>query len=304
MATTNIRGAQILNNTVQRQDLDTSTVGQAVVTKLLQGSGITLSSTGADSGTGDVTVSGAPVSSPVVLGETATDPIFTSGIIVPSYANHPDAIWTPYGAFDDHFDNPSSGTPNAKWVHTLDAGVAQSTYTQAASKLCLGLTSPTADATIYKNNVIQQLPVQATHQISFKLKLAVIPISYTATTYGLVIFGLEYGASAGGYWLVLQYLQNNNVPAASITSYCGAGFGTGTNICVPLSLAEYWQIIYDSSKNTTVQFSLDGVTWVPYISLTGAQTGFSTNAPSQFKIEARTMYLGIAIAQIDWIKHV
>jgi hypothetical protein len=61
MSQTVIRGTQILNNTVQRQDLDTSTVGQAVVTKLVQGSGITLSSTGADSGTGDVTVSSPDV---------------------------------------------------------------------------------------------------------------------------------------------------------------------------------------------------------------------------------------------------
>jgi hypothetical protein len=56
MPQTVIRGTQILNNTVQRQDLDTSTVGQALVTKIVQGAGITLSSTGADSGTGDVTV--------------------------------------------------------------------------------------------------------------------------------------------------------------------------------------------------------------------------------------------------------
>src|ERR1700757_4924387 len=62
MATTVIRGTQILNNTVQRQDLDTSTVGQAVVTKIVQGTGIALSSTGADSGTGDVTVSVGPSS--------------------------------------------------------------------------------------------------------------------------------------------------------------------------------------------------------------------------------------------------
>jgi hypothetical protein len=61
MATTNIRGAQILNNTVQRQDLDTSTVGQAVITKIVQGIGVSLSSTGADSGTGDVTVSAGSV---------------------------------------------------------------------------------------------------------------------------------------------------------------------------------------------------------------------------------------------------
>jgi hypothetical protein len=59
MAQTVIRGTQILNNTVQRQDLDVSTVGQAVATKIVQGSGIALSSTGADSGTGDVTISTA-----------------------------------------------------------------------------------------------------------------------------------------------------------------------------------------------------------------------------------------------------
>jgi hypothetical protein len=56
MSQTNIRGSQILNATVQRQDLDTSTVGQSVVTKIVQGSNVTLSSTGADSGTGDVTI--------------------------------------------------------------------------------------------------------------------------------------------------------------------------------------------------------------------------------------------------------
>jgi hypothetical protein len=57
MAQTVIRGAQIKDSTVQRHDLDTSTVGQALVTKLVQGTNVTLSSTGADSGTGDVTIS-------------------------------------------------------------------------------------------------------------------------------------------------------------------------------------------------------------------------------------------------------
>jgi Repeat of unknown function (DUF5907) len=56
MAATAIRGAQIQDGTVQRADLDISTVGSAVVRKLVQGTGITLSSTGADSGTGDVTI--------------------------------------------------------------------------------------------------------------------------------------------------------------------------------------------------------------------------------------------------------
>jgi hypothetical protein len=56
MPQTVIRGTQILNNTVQRQDLDTSTVGQALVTKIVQGTNVVLSSSGADSGTGDVTI--------------------------------------------------------------------------------------------------------------------------------------------------------------------------------------------------------------------------------------------------------
>jgi hypothetical protein len=56
MATTAIRGGQIQDGTVQRLDLDVATAGKAVVAKIIQGTGISLSSTGADSGTGDVTV--------------------------------------------------------------------------------------------------------------------------------------------------------------------------------------------------------------------------------------------------------
>lgn len=56
MPKTTIGGKQITDSSVQRDDLDTATVGQAVVRKIIQGTGITLSSTGADSGTGDVTI--------------------------------------------------------------------------------------------------------------------------------------------------------------------------------------------------------------------------------------------------------
>lgn len=56
MAATVVRGGQVKDGTIQRVDLDTSTVGQAVVAKLVQGAKITLSSTGGDAGTGDVTV--------------------------------------------------------------------------------------------------------------------------------------------------------------------------------------------------------------------------------------------------------
>ena len=69
MPPTLIRGLQVLDGSVQRADHDTTTVGQATVTKLVQGSNITLSSTGADAGTGDVTVA---VSYPAWTSYTAT----------------------------------------------------------------------------------------------------------------------------------------------------------------------------------------------------------------------------------------
>jgi hypothetical protein len=56
MAATVVRGAQVKDGTIQRVDIDTATVGQALIAKAVQGSGIALSSTGADAGTGDVTV--------------------------------------------------------------------------------------------------------------------------------------------------------------------------------------------------------------------------------------------------------
>ena len=56
MARTCIRGDQITDGTVQRQDLDVQTAGAAVVAKIVAGTNVTLSSTGPDAGTGDVTV--------------------------------------------------------------------------------------------------------------------------------------------------------------------------------------------------------------------------------------------------------
>lgn len=57
MARTQLPTTLIADETIVRADLNVSTAGSAVIRKLIQGTGITISSTGADSGTGDVTVS-------------------------------------------------------------------------------------------------------------------------------------------------------------------------------------------------------------------------------------------------------
>jgi len=56
MAVTGLRGQQIKDGDVGREDLNTTTAGRAVVTKIIAGTNVTISSTGADSGTGDVTI--------------------------------------------------------------------------------------------------------------------------------------------------------------------------------------------------------------------------------------------------------
>jgi hypothetical protein len=63
MARTNVRGSQINDGSVQRVDLDTTTTGQAVIRKVIAGTGISISATGVDAGTGDATINlSVPVS--------------------------------------------------------------------------------------------------------------------------------------------------------------------------------------------------------------------------------------------------
>lgn len=57
MAATLIRGKQVLDEGIQRSDLNVTTAGEAVIRKAIAGAGITLTSTGVDAGTGDVTIS-------------------------------------------------------------------------------------------------------------------------------------------------------------------------------------------------------------------------------------------------------
>lgn len=56
MPKTRVRSSQLKK--IKRADLNTATTGKAVVTKIIAGAGVTISQTGADSGTGDVTLNG------------------------------------------------------------------------------------------------------------------------------------------------------------------------------------------------------------------------------------------------------
>lgn len=58
MPRTQITGEQVDDGSIKRDDLNIDDPGQAVIRKLIAGTGINLVSTGVDAGTGDVTVNG------------------------------------------------------------------------------------------------------------------------------------------------------------------------------------------------------------------------------------------------------
>jgi hypothetical protein len=77
MARTEVRSKQIKDGGVKREDLNTTVTGRAVITRVIAGTGVSLSSTGVDSGTGDVTINatgGGPTPPPI---ETIASPSFT-----------------------------------------------------------------------------------------------------------------------------------------------------------------------------------------------------------------------------------
>jgi hypothetical protein len=57
MPQTQIKSSQLLDGGVQREDINISVSGHALITKIIAGNGLTESHTGIDAGTGDVTLS-------------------------------------------------------------------------------------------------------------------------------------------------------------------------------------------------------------------------------------------------------
>jgi hypothetical protein len=102
MPVTKVRGAQIVSDSidsdiikqgsVSRSDLNTTTVGGAVVARVVQGTGITINSTGADSGTGDVTINATATVTSVGLSlpnifTVSGSPVTSSGTLTAALAS-------------------------------------------------------------------------------------------------------------------------------------------------------------------------------------------------------------------------
>jgi hypothetical protein len=98
MAITAVRGGQVLDGTIQRADIDVATVGQALIRKLVQGRGVKFTSTGADAGTGDVTVDADPSTTSISSATTWAPNADTDDVYaITAQANNVTTISNPSG---------------------------------------------------------------------------------------------------------------------------------------------------------------------------------------------------------------
>lgn len=143
MARTQVKGTQLGDESVGRPDLNVSTAGQAVTRKIIAGTGVTISSTGVDAGTGDVTINAAPASSvnftPVKV-RTAAAQSVSANVLTKVVFGTVDYAPTP-----------------AAWVAASNRYVAQGSgiYTVKASVRITG-SSRAQKLMLYKNGVLVQ----------------------------------------------------------------------------------------------------------------------------------------------------
>lgn len=131
MARTQVRSQQIGDGDVTRDDLNVADSGKAVVRKIVQGSGVTISSTGADSGTGDVEIS---ATGGVVGTEFDASEDLAAGDLV--------NVWNDSGTPKARLADASADRPADGFVLAgVDLGDPATVYSQGLDSEVTGLTA-------------------------------------------------------------------------------------------------------------------------------------------------------------------
>jgi microcystin-dependent protein len=240
---------------------------------------------------------------PVILGATAADPLFTGGIVVPSYAAHPDRLWTPYGQYDDHFDG---STLNAKWVQTIPSAGG---INVSGSHVHLNAATPTSAA--YTCSIYQSIPTGVDLAITLKLRLVGWATFATSayTDFAIMLCGGTAPTISSGIGVEHYHAYSSAFAASANTnrSLLVVGSGLGTTLFDGFLHGEippYWRFEYtNSSKSSVIRFSFDGITWIAFSTgITGAQSAFSTTAPSFFRVYAAANISAFAYLAMDWFR--
>lgn len=176
-----IRSEQIRDGQVKRADLHTSTTGNAVMAKAVAGAGIDLSSTGADAGTGDVTIALQGVRARVTstLTTTSTTAVSITGL-----------TWT-QGASEDWYFRAQLFTTVAAGVN----GIRFAITAPAGSTIQWGVagTGGSLTSSQYEDSTsLATLTTNNWNSVAFNGNVQIFGVVHTAGTSGAV--QLQYAA--------------------------------------------------------------------------------------------------------------
>jgi len=239
----------------------------------------------------------------IIIGDTVQGSNPASAVIIPSYANHPDRIFSGApSALDDHFEG---SVLDAKWTHSQTAGLVNPTFAVSGSKLSLGGYSPNStDNLPYINYVNTPLP--NTNDFTVTVRLDVI---LTARNLGgsLSYVDIRLINIPNNLGVVFRYYQvfstTPNVGFQAI--YALAGVFPYTVLIVSYSsYPKYARLTYTAStKLTVLSFSDDGNNFQTWANVSGATSGFTASVlPQSLYLLLGTQNAAVALAHFDWVK--
>jgi hypothetical protein len=243
----------------------------------------------------------------IVIGGTVAEPNFPGGVIVPSYKGHPDAIWTPQTAFDDHFDGASL---DPKWVVVAPTAGAVTQLEVAGSALTLACRSSLQNATVILYSIYQLLP----NANNFDLSLHFDPYPYaywnsqglTATPFGYAEIVLENQAGTGGMRFLNQATSGVGTPpvgtsSSDIITVGGTYYVYGGTGVTPKFFKMHWDA---TAKTVDMYWSVNGRSWILMATATTTNNGFSTTPPYLLRLRVQNRWLGGGFFHCDWVKFV
>lgn len=237
-----------------------------------------------------------------VVGNVAGDPVAPGSIVVPSYKAHPDALWTPMNAFDDHFDG---ATLDPKWTQFITAAAGNALIDTAASELTLTVaSSSTNNGTPYVVSATQALLNQtAPYQITAKFN----PTLYAAAFSASICYASLRLYSPSNY-LVDCRIAASYAPGPPIINYVYCQVYGGQNAATQALLlygafqCRYVRFVYGTDRSVTIWVSNNGQSWIALVVVTGATSGFSTEIPTRAGLYLVGVNAARGLISSDWIR--
>lgn len=234
----------------------------------------------------------------VLIGDTAQAGNPTGSIVVPSFLDHPDAVFAPGGsALDDHFDGTVLG---GKWTTSQTASLGGPTVQVAGSRLSLGGYSPSAaDGVSYLNSATTPLP--NANDFTVTLRFDQVLGSRVGATSSQAFFDMRLFNTTSN--LGLAYRYRNAGGTANLALYGGTAAGTSL-VAQACDCPKYLRLTFAAATRIIGAYlSSDGNSFQLWFNVPAASSGFTAAIlPQRFDLTIGVINTASAIVHFDWVK--